>query len=126
LLKVVREKPVAEVDDQTLIMADIGEKAINQLRESVVDLLGRSQPPDKAAELADLLSTGTWTHDYPITFEVAQRLGLRVRSDMPEEMLQLMNLFPQPTRQHPSVEFIPVPRRARPAQSPGASGSDSA
>lgn len=35
-----------------------------------------------AKELAALLSTGTWTHDYPITVEEAQRLGLKVRSDI--------------------------------------------
>jgi len=30
VLRVVREKPVAEIDDQTLILADIGEKAMRQ------------------------------------------------------------------------------------------------
>jgi ClpP class serine protease len=34
LLKVVAKKPLAEVDDQTLILADVAEKAINQLRET--------------------------------------------------------------------------------------------
>src|SRR5207244_629779 len=35
LLKVVARKPIAEVDDQTLIMADVAEKAIGQVRESL-------------------------------------------------------------------------------------------
>ena len=68
-------------------------------------------------------STGTWTHDYPITFEEAQRLGLKVRSDMPPDVLQLMSLFPQPVRRQPSVEFLPVPRRAERAKPSGAAGS---
>ena len=112
VLKVVEEKPIGDVDDETLILADIGRKAINQLRDSVKDLLTRSVPAEKAEKLADLLSSGTWTHDYPITFEQAQELGLNVRSDMPREMLQLMSLFPQPVRRQPSVEFLPVPRRS--------------
>jgi hypothetical protein len=47
-----------------------------------------------------------------MTFEEAQRLGLKVRADMPPEVLQLMTLFPQPVRRQPSVEYRPVPRRS--------------
>ena len=116
LLKAVAKKPVAEVDDQTLVMADVAEKAIAQVRASVSELLSRSQSAEKAEQLAELLSAGTWTHDYPITVEEAQRLGLKVRSDMPPEFLMLMSLFPQPVRRHPSVEYLPGPRHAEPAE----------
>jgi ClpP class serine protease len=97
LLKVIAKKPVAEIDDQTLILADVGEKAIAQLRESVAEILTRSLTPEKSMRLAELLATGTWTHDYPIIFPKATELGLSVRSDMPSEILQLMSLYPQPT-----------------------------
>ena len=112
LLRAVSRKPVAEVDDQTLILADVAEKAVAQLRESARELLTRSQTSEKAKELAELLATGTWTHDFPITVDVARRLGLKVSSEMPAEILQLMSLFPQPLRRQPSVEYIPAPRRA--------------
>jgi ClpP class serine protease len=114
LLKVVSTKPIAEIDDQTLVLADVAEKAINQIRESAQDLFTRSVSPEKARELAGLLATGTWTHDYPITFDQAQRLGFKVRSDVPAEFMQLMSLYPQPVRRKPSVEYLPVPRRAEP------------
>src|SRR6202165_4976102 len=120
LLKAVSRKPVAEVDDQTLILADVAEKALVQLRESARELLTRSQTSEKAKELSELLATGTWTHDFPITLDVARRLGLKVSSDMPDEVLQLMSLYPQPMRRQPSVEYIPDPRhadRTRPPQS---------
>ena len=87
LLKAVSRKPVAEVDDQTLILADVAEKALVQVRESARELLTRSQTSEKANELSELLSTGTWTHDFPITLDVARRLGLKVSSDMPDEVL---------------------------------------
>lgn len=112
LPKVVAKKPIGEIDDKTLVFADVGEKAMNQLRAAVKDLLARTQPAEKAEELAGLLATGTWTHDYPITFEEARRLGLRVRSDVPRDVMRLMTLFPQPVRRQPSVEFAPGPRRA--------------
>jgi len=114
LLKVVAKKPIAEVDDQTLIHADIAEKAINQLRESATELLTRSMPAEKAKDLAARLSAGTWTHDYPITVDKAQRLGLNARSDIDADVLQLMSLYPQPIRRQPTVEYLPGQRHAPP------------
>jgi ClpP class serine protease len=118
VVKAVSRKPIADVDDKTLILADVGEKALVQLRESTRELLTRSQPTEKARELAELLATGTWTHDFPITVDVAQKLGLKVRSDMPPEFLQLMSLFPQPVRRQPAVEYIPTRRRAEQPSAP--------
>src|SRR5439155_16433901 len=40
VLKVVERKPIKEIDDQTLILADVGEKAMRQVETSVRDLLG--------------------------------------------------------------------------------------
>jgi ClpP class serine protease len=109
LLKVVEQKPIKEIDDQTLILADQAAKAIHQVRESVQQLLGRHMPADKAAELAGLLSSGKWTHDYAITFREAKEMGLPVSSDMPEEVLKLLQLYPQPMRRHHAVEYVPQP-----------------
>jgi len=111
LLRAVSRKPPAEVDDQTLVLADVAEKAITQTRDSVRRLLARSQPVEDASRLAELLTTGTWTHDYGITFDEAARLGLKVRSDIPGDILRLLSLYPQPVRRQPSVEYLPIPRR---------------
>jgi ClpP class serine protease len=113
LLRAVAKKPVADVDDSTLILADQAEKAITQVRNSVLELLEGKFPPEKAAELARLLTGGTWTHDFAITFEAAQGLGLPVSSEMPKEILELMSLFPQPMRQIPAVEYLPFPHRPK-------------
>ena len=112
ILKAVARKPVAEVDDQTLILADQAEKALSQLRESVTELLVDKLPKEKVEELARLLSQGTWTHDHPITYETAKSFGLPVRSDMPAEFLDLLSLYPQPVRRQPTVEYLPERRRA--------------
>src|SRR4030088_456838 len=102
ILKAARQKPIAEVDDKTLILADQAEKALVQMQYQVSELLADKFSAEKAAELAKLLATGTWTHDYPITVDRARELGLPVRTDMPENILRLMNLYPQPTRRQPS------------------------
>jgi ClpP class serine protease len=112
LLKVVEQKPVAEVDDQTLVMADVGRKAIAQVKRAARELLEGRVPPQQAEALAEKLSTGTWTHDYPIQPQEAKELGLPVSTDMPNEVMSLMTLYPQPVAsQVGGVEYLPVPRQ---------------
>src|SRR5690606_33274687 len=103
-------KPVAEVDDETLILADVGRKAIDQVRKAAESLLAVRMPQAAAAKLAATLSSGTWTHDYPISAAEAKALGLPVTTDMPEDVLTLLTLYPQPVRQAGGVEFLPEPR----------------
>jgi len=112
ILKVVARKPIAEIKDDTLILADQAEKALNQVRESVKQLLITKTSPEKAEELSRMLSEGRWTHDHPITFETAKEFGLPARSDIPPEVLDLMSLYPQPVRRQPTVEYLPEPRHA--------------
>jgi ClpP class serine protease len=114
LLRVVDEKPIGKIDDQTLIMADVGRKAIAQVKQAARELLDRKLPADKAEALADKLSTGTWTHDYPISARIAQELGLTVSTDIPNGVMELMTLYPQPTRMQSGgggVEYLPEPHR---------------
>jgi len=114
VLKIVREKPIERIDDRTLILADTAEKAIKQVQSAVKEILSGRYPEDKAEELARILTEGRWTHDYPITYEEAKRLGLNVSAEMPREVLQLMQLYPQPVRQARTVEYLPFPRHRGP------------
>jgi ClpP class serine protease len=110
ILKVVEQKQAGEVDDETLIMADIARKAVGQIRSLIINILSHGQMPcDKAESLADLLSSGVWTHDYPISVSDAKQMGLPVNTEIPQEIYQLMNLFPQAGRGRPSVLYIPMP-----------------
>jgi ClpP class serine protease len=106
------EQPNPNRDDQTIIMGDVAAKAIEQVRQTVNNLLLEHQPPERAAELAKMFSDGRWTHDYPIRFEEAKEMGLPVNSELPEEVYQLMEYYPQARQQRPGVEFIPLPYRS--------------
>ncbi len=117
LLKLIKTKPLSEIDDKTLVLADIGEKAMVQLKKQVLSLLKGRYEEKKAEELATILSEGRWTHDYPITYEEACSLGLKVTNQMPQEVYQLMSLYKQPVRQQPTVEYLPVPRYKKSAGS---------
>ncbi|WP_343116291.1 SDH family Clp fold serine proteinase [Ostreiculturibacter nitratireducens] len=114
ILKAVAEKPIAEIDDQTLILADVGEKALAQVQKAATALLARHMDGPKATELAEKLASGIWTHDYPIPAAEAQELGLPVKTEMPEDVLTLMTLYPQPVRRTGGVEYLPFPRRLPP------------
>jgi ClpP class serine protease len=113
ILSVLEQKNVNEVDDHTLILADVARKAINQVRNTVREILSHQAHIEsaRAEELADLLATGTWTHDYPISVEEAHGLGLHVSTDMPEEVYKLMALYRQPAQKRPSVSYVPTPYR---------------
>jgi ClpP class serine protease len=114
ILSVIDQKPIAEIDDQTLILADISRKAIRQVQETVRRIACCHYSVEQAEKLAQELATGRWTHDYPISLEEAQSFGLLVTTDLPREMYQLMSLYPQAQQRRPSVEYIPVPYPNRP------------
>ncbi|KUK61968.1 MAG: Uncharacterized protein XE01_0657 [Synergistales bacterium 58_81] len=114
ILKTVEEKPVAEIDDETLIMADISRKAIEQTCKFVVSLLVDNVPREEAERLAGILTEGRWTHDYPISSEEAAELGLFISTDIPEEICQVMRLYPQSGQRRPSVQYVPMPYHGTP------------
>jgi len=114
------EKDNPNRDDHTLIMADIASKAVRQVQTTVYNLLrSNGMEEEKARTIADRLSEGRWTHDYPISAGEAREMGLPVSEDMPKEIYTLMELYPQAAQRRPSVEFIPTPYR-----SPGRPGRD--
>jgi len=113
ILSAVSQKDKNEIDDRTLILADISEKAIRQLKMAVSEILKDKLSDERAEELAELLATGKWIHDYPLTVEEVRKLGLPVSPDMPTEVYQFMDLFPQPKQSVPSVQYIPAPVRPR-------------
>lgn len=109
ILRAVEKKGPEKVDDQTLILADVAEKAIKQVQDFVFNLLKDKYGEEKARELAQILTEGRWTHDYPITVDHARELGLNVETDVPEEVYALMELYKQPVKQRGTVEFMPYP-----------------
>lgn len=111
ILRAVAQKPKAEIDDETLIMADQAEMAIRQLRESVRQLLDARMEPERAERIAEILAEGRWTHDYGISCEEARAMGLTITTEVPPAIHELMELYPQPLRRQPAVEFIPTRRR---------------
>jgi ClpP class serine protease len=113
ILTVLEQKEPKDIDDETLIHADVARKAISQVETTVQELLSKRLSAEQAKALAVQLASGTWTHDYPITAARATELGLPVSTAVPTEVYQFMQLFPQPTRTRPAVEYVPAPYGGR-------------
>jgi len=112
LIKVVEDKPIAEVDDETLLLADQARKAIVQVHDAVKELLQGRYSDEQAEDIATTLTGGRWTHDYAITAVHARELGLHVSTEMPDDVMTLMTMYPQPVRKRQTVEYRPVPKRS--------------
>lgn len=112
IVRAVQQKDRNRVDDETLIMADMARKALAQVRDLVTDILGDHLPPERAAEVADYLTQGHWTHDYPLDCRRLQGWGLPVRCGLPAAIYALMDLYPQAPERRPSVQYVPLPRPA--------------
>src|SRR5881628_3545730 len=104
VLTVLEKKPIDKIDDMTLVLADQSKKAIAQVAALAQELLNGKTPAAKARDIAVRLASGTWTHDFPISAEAAKDLiGLPISTAMPEEVFQLISLYPQANEAKPSV-----------------------
>jgi ClpP class serine protease len=109
IMRVVETKPIERTNDETLILADIARKAQQQVKEFVIDVLLDDFPEDRAGQIASELTSGKWTHDFPLTFEMLAKIGLPVTRELPTEVYALMDLYPQLGRRRPSVQYVPIP-----------------
>ena len=114
IVKARDSKPVESVFDLTLVLADVAEKALAQVKQGAVELLTPRMERSAAEALAAKLTGGHWTHDYALTAQEARALGLPLKVGMPPEVMQLMSLYPQPI-QRSGVEYLPIemPRQRR-------------
>jgi len=105
LLRLRQEKSADATDDYTLVLADVGAMAIDQLKRAAQDLLKGTVSENAAVAVADQLASGRWTHDYPIEASEARDIGLNVSTNMPTEITELMAMFPD-RLSRTSVKFI--------------------
>ncbi|MCW3029145.1 MAG: hypothetical protein JWN81_2356 [Solirubrobacterales bacterium] len=96
-------------DDKTLIMADVGRKAIAQVEGFVARMLEGRMEPDRARDVARLMATGVWTHDHPLQASELIAMGLPAVVGVPDLERALMSLYPQPRGRTRAVEYSPGP-----------------
>jgi ClpP class serine protease len=119
IIRAVQIKGPKHVDDETLILADIADKARNQVGAFVAQVLLKHLPEKQALQVATVLTEGRFTHDFPITVQMARSLGLKVSTEMPRTVYDLMDLYPQGGGVRPSVWYVPLRRAPGQNSSPG-------
>ena len=112
IIRAVEIKGPQRVSDEVLILADIAQKARLQVLAFVTQVLGKHMDDKRSLQVATVLTEGRWTHDFPITVEAARSLGLPVSTDIPPQVYELMDLYPQAGGGRPSVIYVPVKRPA--------------
>ena len=107
IVKVAKDKPIASINDFTLIQADVAQKAMDQMRRQACELMEGTYNHDGSCAISDELASGKWTHGYPITLPEAREIGLRVSAKMPQEIVDLIALYPGPMPRDRSVQYLP-------------------
>lgn len=102
-----------------LIVADMSVKARLQVALFVAQVLGKHMEEKPAMALPTVLSEGRWTHDFPITVQAARQLGFKVSTNLPREVYELMDPYPQGGGQRPSVLSVLSVPLGRPMETPG-------
>src|SRR6266571_4425198 len=88
-----------------------------------IQVLLKQMPEKQALQVAAVLSEGRWTHDFPITVQTARELGLKVSTEMPRRVYDLMELYPQGGGLRPSVWYVPLRRAPAGLPSPPSPGA---
>lgn len=85
-LRVVGEQDRNELEDETLILADVGRTVLARLQDFITGLVRDRVPPERTKELV-----------------------------APPEVYALMDLYPQPRVSRAAVQFVPAPYHRPPA-----------
>lgn len=112
IIQAVKQKNINCVDDNTLILVDMASKAMRQVEDFVAQVL-KDRMSERAMEVAKMLTDGRWTHDYPITCDILTKMGFSINPELPDEIYEFMELYPQPPQRRPSVQYIPLPYGSR-------------
>ncbi|NPV62705.1 MAG: hypothetical protein HPY61_08760 [Methanotrichaceae archaeon] len=113
LLKVVEKKKTDETDDKTLVYAEEARKALEQMKALLARILDGKCGKDRLDVIIEEFVSGKYTHDHPFMAEEARYLlGDCVKTEVPEEVYELMNLYRMEVgRGRPGVEYVPLTRK---------------
>lgn len=106
ILKTASFKERANLDDETVILADIADKAVHQLKRFLYLLLVDKMDEEDTLKIIKNLAEGKYTHDYPLTIEILEELNISVNIKMEKDIYSLMQLYPQPGGVRPSVYYV--------------------
>ena len=88
ILKTASFKERADLDDETLILADIADKAIHQLKRFIYRLLKDKMNETEINKIIDNLAEGKYTHDYLLAVEIMEELNISINTNLDKEIYE--------------------------------------
>ena len=92
LLRLVELKGPQYVSDQLVLLTDIAEKSLRQMKTFILYLLKGKMDEVEAKNLAEFITGGYLTHDSPLMASKLQSMGLEVVLDVPDDVHTFMKL----------------------------------
>jgi ClpP class serine protease len=90
LLNLLKKKPIEAVSDEMILLAELAEKALKEVKAYITWFLEKKDMTKKQRETAaEFLVGGYVAHDHPLTFATLQELKLPVERGVPELAFEL-------------------------------------
>lgn len=90
ILGLLEKKPIEAISDEIVILADLAEKAIREVKTFIHWLLeDKELSGEDREQVAEFLVGGYVAHDQPLTFEAMQEFGIPVANGVPELVFEL-------------------------------------
>lgn len=90
LLRLLEKKPIESISDEMVILADLAEKSIREVKTFLKWLLEDKPMSEEDRELlAEFLTGGYVAHDKPLMFEAMLSYGLPLKRGVPDLVFEL-------------------------------------
>lgn len=109
LVRLTRRKPARSIDDHTFVLADVAQRALEQMRGFISWLLEGRLKKERVRRAADFLTAGYLSHSSPINFTKAKELGLAVRLGLPDLVYELFETCWQGQCLRPGIGLLAGP-----------------
>ncbi len=93
LATLIKTKPIQNITDRMIILAEAGNLEIDNAKAFVMWLLEGKMDKEQAERVADFLARGYMSHATPITLDVARTIGLNVVEGIPDKVYELFKTF---------------------------------
>lgn len=86
-------KPIETISDQMVVLSEMAQRSLDQVREFVKWLLEDKLPPKDREAIAIFLTGGYISHDTPIVLDTVREFGLPAKEGIPEEVYELFGTY---------------------------------
>jgi len=93
LITLLSRKPIETISDQMVVLSEIAQKSVDQIKEFVKWLLEDKLSPKDRDAVAIFLTGGYIAHDTPIVIDVVREFGLQAKEGIPDAVYELFRTF---------------------------------